>query len=142
MVDRPTPKSAAVSAVLSRVHGRDTGPELAVRRLLYGHGLRYRVNYPVPGMSRRTIDVAFTRQNVAVFIDGCFWHGCPKHHVAPKNNSEWWLEKLARNRERDEETTRRLQAEGWVVLRFWEHDDPAVVVERIEAVLAAGLSRS
>lgn len=88
-------------------------------------GLRYRVQFPVPGLPRRTIDVAFPRAKVAIFVDGCFWHGCPVHSVPSKHNAEWWEAKLKMNRTRDRETTALLAAGGWTVLRFWEHEDPA-----------------
>ncbi|MGW6400004.1 very short patch repair endonuclease [Streptomyces sp. NPDC055134] len=116
---------------MSRQVSKDTGAELAVRRLLHAAGLRYRVEYPVPGMARRRIDVAFTRAKVAVLIDGCFWHGCPQHATHPKANAEWWRTKLDRNMARDRETTEHLIATGWTVLRFWEHEDPKDVVERV-----------
>ncbi|MFJ3229511.1 very short patch repair endonuclease [Streptomyces sp. NPDC086787] len=107
---------------MSRQGSRDTAPEIAVRRLLHAAGLRYRVNMRVPGMSRRTIDIAFTKTKIAVFLDGCFWHGCPEHATRPKANAEWWRTKLDRNMARDRETTAHLTAEGWTVLRFWEHE--------------------
>lgn len=116
-----TPSSPGVSARMSRQASKDTGIELAVRRLLHAAGLRYRVEYPVPGMPRRRLDVAFPRAKVAVLIDGCFWHGCPQHATQPKANAEWWRSKLDRNMARDRETTEHLLAEGWTVLRFWEH---------------------
>ncbi|MGJ4844846.1 very short patch repair endonuclease [Leifsonia sp. Le1] len=101
--------------------GRDTSPELAVRRLLHADGLRYRVDYaPIGG--RRRADIVFTRQKIAVFIDGCFWHGCPAHATRPKTNVDFWAPKLDRNIERDRETTMLLQQAGWTVLRFWEHE--------------------
>jgi DNA mismatch endonuclease (patch repair protein) len=121
---------------------RDTAPELAVRRLLHARGLRYRVDLPLPFDRRRRADITFTRAKVVVFIDGCFWHGCPQHYVEPKAHGDYWPAKIARNRERDEETTARLQADGWTVLRFWEHEDPAAVAEAVQAVLAAGLAHS
>ncbi|GAA4162763.1 very short patch repair endonuclease [Gryllotalpicola daejeonensis] len=105
--------------------GRDTKPELAVRRLLHAAGLRYRVNYTV--LPRRTADIAFTRAKVAVFIDGCYWHGCAEHYQRPASNMEFWDAKVAANRARDLETTARLGAAGWTVLRFWEHEDAAEV---------------
>lgn len=129
------PSSVAVSARMSRQASRDTAPELAVRRLLHAAGLRYRVNWPVPTMRRRTIDIAFTRVRVAVLIDGCFWHGCPVHATRPKANAEWWREKLARNVARDLETTARLTDEGWTVLRFWTHESPDAMAERIAATV-------
>ncbi|MGW6478000.1 very short patch repair endonuclease [Streptomyces sp. NPDC055059] len=125
---------------MSKQVSKDTEAELAVRRLLHAAGLRYRVEYPVPGMTRRRIDVAFTRPKVAVLIDGCFWHGCPQHSTHPKANAEWWRTKLDRNMARDRETTEHLIAAGWTVLRFWEHEDPKDVAERVmRAVRGQGL---
>ncbi|MEU8678468.1 very short patch repair endonuclease [Streptomyces sp. NPDC048560] len=136
------PSSPGVSARMSRQARRDTAPEVAVRKLLYASGYRYRVNERVPHMSRRTIDIAFTRAKVAVFLDGCFWHGCPDHATQPKSNAEWWQEKLAKNMARDSETTAHLVAEGWTVLRFWEHQSPAQVVAVVtEAVDRARSAR-
>ncbi|MEU6286989.1 very short patch repair endonuclease [Streptomyces sp. NPDC046988] len=129
------PSSAAVSARMSRQGSRDTAPEVAVRRLLHASGMRYRVNVPVPGMPRRTIDIVFPRTKVAVFLDGCFWHGCPQHATHPKANAEWWRTKLDKNMARDAETTAHLQREGWTVLRFWEHEVPETVAKKVrEAV--------
>lgn len=129
------PSSPGVSVRMSRQARRDTAPEVAVRKLLHASGYRYRVNERVPHMSRRTIDIAFTRAKVAVFMDGCFWHGCPDHATQPKSNAEWWREKLDKNMARDAETTAHLVAEGWTVLRFWEHQSPAQVAEVVaEAV--------
>ena len=100
---------------------RDTAPELLLRRALHAAGFRFRVHYPVPGRPRRTIDIAFTRRRLAIFIDGCFWHGCEQHGVQPKHNADWWAKKLEANRQRDAETDALLLAEGWQVLRLWEH---------------------
>ncbi|WP_326817166.1 very short patch repair endonuclease [Streptomyces sp. NBC_01762] len=125
------PSSPGVSARMSRQARRDTTPEVAVRKLLHAAGYRYRINERVPGMSRRTIDIAFTRAKVAVMIDGCFWHGCPEHATQPKANSEWWRVKLDRNMARDVETTEHLTAAGWTVLRFWEHEAPSRVADRV-----------
>lgn len=127
---------------MSRQVSKDTAAELAVRRLLHAAGLRYRVEYPVPGMARRRIDVAFTSVKVAVLIDGCFWHGCPEHATQPKANAEWWRQKLARNMARDAETTEHLVAAGWEVLRFWEHESADDVARRIKAVVLSRKSAS
>ncbi|MYS47754.1 DNA mismatch endonuclease Vsr [Streptomyces sp. SID5998] len=116
---------------MSRQGSRDTAPEIAVRRLLHASGVRYRVNVPVPGMPRRTIDIAFGKHKIAIFMDGCFWHGCPEHATHPKANSEWWRKKLDRNMSRDVETTGHLTAEGWTVLRFWEHEAPSKVAQQV-----------
>lgn len=119
----PGSSSAAVSARMSMQPRRDTVPELAVRRVLHSAGLRYRVAYPIPGQRRRTIDIAFTRAQLAVFIDGCFWHGCPEHGTAPKVNSAWWQGKISANQARDRDTDRLLRELGWTTLRYWEHED-------------------
>ncbi|WP_258066853.1 very short patch repair endonuclease, partial [Rathayibacter sp. AY2B7] len=108
--------------------GRDTKAELRIRSALHAAGLRYRLQRKVPGSSRRTMDVAFPRQRIAVFIDGCFWHGCPVHHTVSKTNAGFWAEKVTRNRERDRDTDRLLREAGWIALRFWEHEDPDEVV--------------
>lgn len=121
--------------------GRDTKPELAVRRAAHAAGLRYRVDHrPIPSVNRRA-DLVFTRSKVAVFIDGCFWHGCPDHHTVAKSNASFWAEKVQRNRERDSQTNETLMAEGWAVLRAWEHEHPEVVVERILAALRGPKAR-
>ncbi|MFI6941768.1 very short patch repair endonuclease [Streptomyces sp. NPDC050418] len=125
------PSSPEVSARMSRQSSRDTGAERSVRSLLHAAGYRYRVHHPVPGMARRKIDIAFTRAKVAVLIDGCFWHGCPEHATSPKANAEWWRKKLDRNVERDRETDAQLEAEGWRVLRFWEHEAPEDVADAV-----------
>ncbi|MFF3344943.1 very short patch repair endonuclease [Streptomyces sp. NPDC002779] len=118
---------------MSRQASRDTRPELVVRRLLHAAGLRYRVHYPVPGMRRRSMDIAFSRLRIAVFLDGCYWHGCPQHATHPRSNAEWWRVKLERNIARDRETTDHLTAAGWAVLRFWEHESADDVARRIKA---------
>ncbi|MFF0072292.1 very short patch repair endonuclease [Streptomyces sp. NPDC005494] len=125
------PSSPSVSARMSRQARRDTAPEVAVRKLLHASGYRYRLNERVPAMSRRTIDIAFTRVKVAVFLDGCFWHGCPEHATQPKVNAGWWRQKLDRNMARDLETTEHLHAAGWTVLRFWEHESAAKVALQV-----------
>jgi DNA mismatch endonuclease (patch repair protein) len=94
-------------------------------------------------MPRRRADIAFSRAHVLVFIDGCFWHGCPLHRSTPKANREWWVEKLDRNRSRDRETDVHLRRNGWRVLRFWEHEDPVAIADSIEReVRAAGAGRA
>jgi DNA mismatch endonuclease (patch repair protein) len=132
----PVPSSLGVSARMSKQRRRDTGPEMAVRRLLHRAGLRYRVAWPIPGIRRRTVDIAFPRRRIAVFVDGCFWHGCPDHKGKPAANSAWWAEKLAKNKARDELTTAALVQRGWTVVRVWEHDDAAEAAERIIRLVA------
>ncbi|MFE0736730.1 very short patch repair endonuclease [Streptomyces sp. NPDC058855] len=120
---------------MSRQARRDTAAEIMVRRLLHAAGLRYRVNVPVPGMPRRTIDIAWGTARIAVFLDGCFWHGCPQHATHPKANAQWWRTKLDRNMARDRETTEHLTAQGWVVMRFWEHEPPEEVATAVRAAV-------
>lgn len=115
--------------------GRDTAPELAVRALLHAAGRRYRVNFPPVPTLRRTADIVFTRAHLAVFIDGCFWHGCPIHYQRPVRNQDYWDSKRAANSARDRDTEKRLVAAGWTVLRYWEHEDPRAVAAAVEAVL-------
>jgi len=96
---------------------------LALRSILHRFGLRYFVDRPpMPGMLRRA-DILFPRVKVAVYVDGCFWHGCPIHGTSPKANDRWWAAKIEANRRRDADTVVRLTASGWTVLRFWEHED-------------------
>jgi DNA mismatch endonuclease, patch repair protein len=114
---------------------RDTAPELAVRRLVHAMGLRYRVNARPVSTLRRTADLVFTRQCVAVFVDGCFWHGCPEHHRQPSANADYWTAKVARNRARDVATNDALTSAGWTVLRFWAHQPPAEVAEAVRAAV-------
>lgn len=99
---------------------RDTVPELLIRRRLHAEGFRYRVDFPVWG-DRRRADIAFTRHKVAVFVDGCFWHGCPQHFVLPKANRQFWRSKIKRNTERDRQAVADLEALGWKAARVWEH---------------------
>src|SRR4051794_5797828 len=114
---------------------RDTSPELAVRRAAHALGLRYRVDArPLPALNRRA-DLVFTKARVAVFVDGCYWHGCPQHGTKARTNADYWASKIARNVQRDAETDRLLTEAGWRCLRFWEHEDPQGVAERIAAVV-------
>lgn len=122
-----------VSARMSRIRGRDTAPEIKVRQELHRRGLRYRVNFKPVSTLKRTVDIAFTRQRVAVLIDGCFWHGCPEHFRPAKGDrKEFWAAKIAENQRRDQDSTRAFTSAGWTVLRFWEHADPAEVADKIE----------
>ncbi|UXF67771.1 very short patch repair endonuclease [Rhodococcus qingshengii] len=125
----------ATSARMSAQRRRDTKPEIALRRELHRRGLRYFVDRaPVKGVRRRA-DLVFPRRNVAVFVDGCFWHSCPQHATFPKNNAQWWTDKLAANVVRDRDTDARLAEQGWTVIRVWEHEDPLVAAERVQKAL-------
>jgi DNA mismatch endonuclease, patch repair protein len=133
--DRPQPSSSRVQRQMQRQSTRDTKPELALRKVLHASGMRYRLGFqPIAGL-RRTPDILFTRQRVAVFVDGCFWHSCPEHGTMPKANAEWWASKLRRNVERDADTDRRLRDAGWTVVRIWEHEDSVAAATRVEAAV-------
>jgi DNA mismatch endonuclease (patch repair protein) len=116
--------------------GRDTKPELALRSAIHALGLRYRVGLrPVPQI-RRTADIVFTRAKVAVFLDGCFWHGCPDHHRPAKKNSKFWDSKIKDNIARDGNTDERLNEAGWRIVRVWEHEDPAAAAAEIKRIVS------
>jgi len=123
--------SEQTSARMARQARRDTKPELELRRRLHRLGYRYRVNSPLPGMPRRRADITFGPKRLIVFIDGCFWHGCPDHATSPQNNGDWWAEKLRKNIERDRDTDARLASSGWSVLRIWEHVEPEEAVRQV-----------
>jgi DNA mismatch endonuclease (patch repair protein) len=132
------PKDAATSARFKKQKRRDTKPEVALRKELHRAGLRYFVDKaPLKGMRRRA-DVVFPRRRVAVYVDGCFWHSCPEHATHPRNNAQWWADKLAANVARDRDTDRRLDEAGWTVVRIWEHEDPAVAAERVTEAVRPG----
>lgn len=117
---------------MQRTRRRDTEAELRVRSAVHRRGLRYRVDRaPLPGIRRRA-DLLFTTERLAVYIDGCFWHGCPLHGTLPKTNAQWWQDKLQTNQDRDRDTDRRLIDAGWHVLRAWEHEDPERVADRVQ----------
>ena len=118
---------------------RDTKPELAVRSAVHRRGLRYRVAVrPLPEL-RRTADLVFRKAKIAVFVDGCYWHGCPEHHTQPATNPEYWSAKITGNIARDQDTDAHLQKAGWTVLRFWEHEDPETVADAVERSVRAAL---
>lgn len=113
---------------MSNMPTESTGPEMELRRRLHRRGLRYRVNRrDLPG----TPDISFSRAKLAVFVDGCFWHGCPEHGTVPKANREWWRRKLEANRERDARKDSALRDRGWMPIHIWEHENPDEAAERI-----------
>jgi DNA mismatch endonuclease (patch repair protein) len=121
--------------------GRDTRPEMALRRELWRRGRRYRVDHPLPlpGVHRRA-DLVFSKARLAVFVDGCYWHVCPAHGTEPRTNAEYWSAKLRRNVARDRETDQLACEAGWGLLRVWEHEKTMDAADRVEAALRA-LSR-
>ncbi|KMS72409.1 DNA mismatch repair protein Vsr [Streptomyces viridochromogenes] len=118
---------------MQAIRSRDTTPELVIRRLVHAQGLRYRVAARPLSTLRRTADMVFRPAKVAVFIDGCYWHGCPEHYVPPRTNPSYWSDKVARNMARDRDTDQRLEEAGWTVLRFWEHEPSEDCAARIAA---------
>lgn len=115
---------------MRRLRRRDTKPEIALRQELHRRGLRFRLQDPsLPGRP----DIVLTRARIAVFVDGCFWHGCPDHAVTPKANRAFWIEKIATNQARDQRTDALLIERGWTPLHVWEHENPVDAAERVVA---------
>lgn len=131
MIDHVSPEKR--SDIMRTVGSSDTTPELCLRRALWAEGLRYRVNKKLAGVR---VDIVFPIAKLAVFVDGCFWHGCPEHYGLPKTNSGFWDAKVKRNQERDQRNNYELDEAGWRVLRFWEcevkrHvDHPVAIIKR------------
>lgn len=120
---------------MQSVRQKNTSAESAVRRELHARGIRYRIHVPVLIKPRRIADLAFRGLRVAVFVDGCFWHGCPLHGTWPKENAGFWHAKIVANQQRDRDTDERLRAEGWEVIRVWAHEEPEGAAERIAHIL-------
>ncbi|HLW79465.1 MAG TPA: very short patch repair endonuclease [Terriglobia bacterium] len=115
LTEPPTPER---SRLLGRVRHHGTSPEIELRRALHRAGLRHRLRYPLPGSP----DLVLVAARLAIFVDGCFWHGCPLHGTIPKTNTSFWQAKIHRNRERDRVVDQRLRAAGWMTIRIWEHE--------------------
>lgn len=118
---------------MSRIQGKNTKPELRLRKALWACGLRYRLKNKRPGRP----DLVFPGIKLAVFVDGCFWHSCPLHFKMPETNQTFWQEKISRNKLRDKEVNHLLKAEGWRALRFWEHEVKTDLSGCVERVLQA-----
>lgn len=134
---RPAASSPAALRRMHRQRRRDTEPELALRSALHRAGLRFRVDYPLPGLRRRG-DIVFPRQRIVVFVDGCFWHGCPEHATWPKANAAWWRAKIEANFARDRDTDVRLAQAGWVIVRIWEHEQSERAAAEVRTALRNG----
>ena len=119
--------SVTRSRMMSGIRGRNTKPEILLRKAIWGEGFRYSLKSRLPGRP----DVVLTRFKIAIFVDGCFWHRCPVHYKSPAGNQEFWTKKIEGNVARDLRNTKALKEQGWVVLRFWEHD----VEKRLPVVL-------
>lgn len=128
----PAASSPAVRDRMRAQRTRDTAPELALRGALRARGvLGYRVDHRLPAARNRRADVAYTAARVAVYVDGCFWHGCADHSRPTRAHTDWWRTKIGRNRERDRETDALLAGAGWEVVRCWEHDDMGFVADLV-----------
>lgn len=132
----PPASSDAALIRMKAAKPRNTAPEIAVRNILEGMGLSFEVDSYLREGLRRRADIAFRSNKVAIFVDGCFWHGCPVHGTWPKANSEFWRLKIEKNKERDRDTDRRLTEAGWNVVRIWEHEDPDDAASRIVSLLS------
>jgi len=133
---KPVPSSEAALKRMKAARPRDTAPEKALRSALHRKGLRFRVDKkPIRDLNRKA-DIVFRSARVAVFVDGCFWHGCPIHGTQAKANAEFWSRKIKQNQERDTDTTRQLKAAGWRVIRVWEHEDPETASKKIYDTVA------
>lgn len=136
IVPYPEPRDEAATKIGKANRRTGTKPEIRLRSALHRRGHRFRKDHLLRvGTVRVRPDVLFTRWKVAVFVDGCFWHGCPDHHHVPKSNGDYWVPKLAANVESDRRVDAALTEAGWIVLRIWEHDDVAGAVAQIEAAL-------
>ena len=133
MTDVLTPEQRKYN--MSRIRGKNTGPEKKLRSLLWSRNIRgYRLHYTLDGKP----DIVFTRRRIAIFIDGCFWHKCPLDFQEPETRKEFWMKKIDANVERDKKVNEQLKLEGWIVLRFWEHEmrkNPDDVVRKIKNVI-------
>lgn len=114
---------------------RDTGPEMRLRQELFARGLRYFVDRRPFKTVRWRADLVFPRSRVAVFVDGCYWHGCPEHYSVPRVNTDYWAPKIEGNQARDRNFDELLRAAGWTVVRVWEHEDVDEVADRVEAAV-------
>ena len=117
------------SYCMSRNRGRDTSPELLLRRECWSLGLRYRLGSKITGRP----DLVFPGPRVAVFVDGCFWHGCPEHYQAPAARAAFWRAKIETTSRRDLAVNLSLAADGWIVLRMWEHEIATAEDRRLAA---------
>lgn len=132
---RPKPSSPAAHNRMVANRGKNTKPELLLRSALHRMGLRFYVDRPVIEGSRRRADIVFPRTKVAVFVDGCFWHGCPIHGTQSKSNSAFWTDKIRTNQIRDQDTNHTLESIGWLPIRIWEHELAEEAAQRILAIV-------
>ncbi|MGV9827799.1 very short patch repair endonuclease [Gordonia sp. NPDC003429] len=130
-VYRPTASSESVRARMSKQRSRDTDPEVALRKVLHARGVRFRTDVKLEKDLRTRADIAWRGAGLAVFVDGCFWHGCPQHATRPSANADWWAQKLDGNIARDRRTDEVLRERGWTVRRYWEHESPETIADDV-----------
>jgi DNA mismatch endonuclease (patch repair protein) len=131
----PISSSSVVRRVMQANTGRETGPERIVRGFLHQCGLRFQNDRrPIPNL-RCTADLVFPGARLCLFVDGCFWHGCPVHFRVPDSNSAWWAEKIEANRVRDRRNDAVLARDGWKVIRIWEHQVSGPYLAKLEAII-------
>lgn len=140
MVDSNGPPDswASTPAIRKTMQGcksRDTVPELQLRQAVHALGVRYRVAVRPIRSIRRTADLVFPLERVAVFLDGCYWHSCDVHFKPPKSHVDYWAEKIAGNKRRDQDTDQLLAEAGWCCIRVWEHDDLLLAAQRVAALV-------
>jgi DNA mismatch endonuclease (patch repair protein) len=134
-MERPVPSSDVASRRMRAQPSWNTKVEVAIRSELHRRGLRFFVHRRPLGYLRRQADITFPQRRVAVFVDGCFWHGCPRHGTWPQENEVFWRDKILGNRRRDAETVHLLEEAGWTVVRIWEHEDPEVAADHVEQLV-------
>ncbi len=133
--ERCDPISPQTAERMSRTAQKDNASERALRSELHRRGFRFRLHRRLLSDNRRTADIVFVSSKIAIFVDGCFWHGCAEHGTWPKNNRDWWRAKIEKNIVRDRDTDDRLEKIGWIVLRVWEHEAVGRAADRIERVV-------
>ena len=133
MADVLTPEQRTYN--MSKIRGKNTGPEIKLRKMLWSEGIRgYRIHHNLPGQP----DIVFTKKKIAIFIDGCFWHKCPACFQEPETRKEFWMKKIQSNVDRDKKVNEQLQAEGWTIIRIWEHEirkEPETILSKIMFLL-------
>lgn len=137
--ERPAASSPAARKRMQGTAQRGNRSERRLRSALHIKGIRFRNHYRIAVLPRRSIDIALVGVKIAIFIDGCFWHGCPRHGTMPKSNRAWWKTKINTNQLRDRDTNIELRKAGWKVMRIWEHQPVEVVVLRIIRMRSAVL---
>ncbi len=136
-MSRVSPSSHEASLRMARVRQKGTSAEIDLRKALHSKGMRYRLHVQLLTKPRRVADIVFSSTRIAIFVDGCFWHGCPEHASWPKSNADFWREKIETNRARDADTDQRLRSLGWTVIRIWAHENADDAADSIAQIIEA-----